>query len=118
MNSKLLEVAKKARQLNRVPSAIVNKRREEERKKKAEEWRKRYPNGILAKDRKINQLTGLQDIGAPIPANTTPINIVQKPNGKVVAEVPKPSPQESRKKREQSKPKMPKMKPGGGWYMG
>ena len=92
MNSKLLEVAKKARQLNRVPSAIVNKRREEEQKKKNEEFRKRQQEFFR------KQFAGLQNIGAQDPAASgTPINIVQKPNGKLAAEVSNPVPLGGRK---------------------
>ena len=65
--------------------------------------------------REVLKLNQYQDpIASAIPPPGTPINIVQKPNGKLAAEVPKPkvpSPQElfrraeeSRKKREQSRP--------------
>ena len=78
MNSKLLEVA---RQLNRVPSAIVNKRREEERKKRSQEILK------LQKERFIQRF-GYDPTAPPgtmtrLPNKMTPINFVQKPNGKV-----------------------------------
>ena len=87
MNSKFWEAAKKARQLNRVPSAIVNKRREEERKKRNQEILK------LQKERFIQRF-GYDPTAPPgtmtrLPNKMTPINIVQKPNGKLAAEVPK-----------------------------
>ena len=87
MSSKFWEAAKKARQLNRVPSAIVNKRREEERKKRNQEILK------LQKERFIQRF-GYDPTAPPgtmtrLPNKMTPINIVQKPNGKLAAEVPK-----------------------------
>ena len=64
----------------------------EEQKKKNEEFRKRQQEFFR------KQFAGLQNIGAQDPAASgTPINFVQKPNGKLAAEVPKPVPLGGRK---------------------
>ena len=64
----------------------------EEQKKKNEEFRKRQQEFFR------KQFAGLQNIGAQDPAASgTPINIVQKPNGKVDVQVSKPVPLGGRK---------------------